>query len=442
MRHGIGLWVLCTLACAGTSARPTPPPPPDFTQIPGTAEAPVGFDGTSNGLVDEATHQADLAAFNEVETVAGGLGPLFNAPSCRTCHDTPTAGGSSQVTELRVGHLDAQGNFVTPEVPIAGGTAVVTGRSLINDRAICPSGAFPAQDIQEHVPEGESIRALRLSISVLGDGFVEAVPDQTLIAVAKWQCQQLGGEVCGTVSAVPVLEAAGTFAAGRFGWKNQQATLLSFSADAYLNEIGITNRLLPTEATTICDTVADPEDRVGPDGLSDLDRFARFIRATKAPSRDPKLAVSSAAKAGQSLFQSIGCGTCHLHTLVTAPAGLVLHGGAYAVPPALGSRSFHPYSDYLLHDVATGDGITLAVLEHHGSRFKESASRYQFGAPLIRTAPLWGLRTRSRLMHDGQSVTVREAILRHGGEAAGSVARFGELDPGAQEQLLTFLRSL
>jgi CxxC motif-containing protein (DUF1111 family) len=442
MRHAVCLWVLCTLACVGSSAKPTPPPPPDFTQIPGTAEAPVGFDGLSNGLVDQATHLHDLAAFNEIEDVAGGLGPLFNASSCRACHDTPTAGGSSQVTELRVGHLDTQGNFVTPEVPLAGGAAVVTGRSLINDRAICPSGAFPAEEIQEHVPDGETIRALRLSISVLGDGFVEAVPDQTLIAVAKWQCQQMGTEVCGTVSAVPVLEAPGTYAAGRFGWKNQQASLLSFSADAYLNEMGVTNRLLPTEPTTLCDTVADPEDRTGQDGLSDLDRFARFIRATKAPARDLRLSTTAAAKNGQVVFESIGCGTCHLHTLVTAPAGTVLHGGAYTVPAALGSRAIHPYSDYLLHDVGTGDGIAVAVLEHHGSRYREMASHYQFGAPLIRTAPLWGLRTRSRLMHDGQSVTLREALLRHGGEAAGAVSRFGALDAGAQEQLLTFLRSL
>ena len=442
MRHVVGLWVLCTLGCLGSSAAPRPPPPPDFSQTPGTAEASTGFDGLSNGMVDEATHQRDLAAFDEMETIASGLGPLYNASSCRACHDTPVAGGSSQVLELRVGHVDSQGNFGFPEIPIAGGTAMVTGRTLINDRAICPNGAFPATDIQEHVPDSETIRAHRLSVSVLGDGYVEAVPDQTLIAIARAQCQGMGSEVCGTVVAVPVLEAPGTFAAGRFGWKNQQATLLSFAADAYLNEMGITSRLLPNEPTSVCDTVADPEDRMEADGLSDLDHFARFVRATKAPSRDVRVAASSEAKNGRVAFETIGCGNCHLHTLVTAPAGTVLHGGAYVVPAALGSRAFHPYSDYLLHDVGTGDGMVLSVLEHHGQRFKEMASRYQFGAALIRTAPLWGLRTRSRLMHDGQSLTLREAIRRHGGEAAGSVTRFGQLSPDVQEQVITFLRSL
>src|SRR5262249_939356 len=170
MRHAVVLWVLCTIGCAvpGVSPRPAPPPPPpDFTQTPGTAEAPGGFDGSARGMGDEASPQRDLAPFNEGEPVAPGLAPLFNAPSCRSCHDTPTAGGSSQVTELRVGHLDTQGNFVAPEIPIAGGTAVVRGRTVVNDRAICPSGAFPATEIQEHVPESETIRALRLSISVL-----------------------------------------------------------------------------------------------------------------------------------------------------------------------------------------------------------------------------------------------------------------------------------
>src|SRR5262249_60136685 len=100
--------------------------------------------------------------------------------------------------------------------------------------------------------------------------------------------------------------------------------------------MGITNRLLPNEPTSLCDTVADPEDRLEADGLSDLDHFARFVRATKAPSRDIRVAATSEAKNGRVAFETIGCGNCHLHTLVTAPAGTVPPRGAHLVPPAPG----------------------------------------------------------------------------------------------------------
>src|SRR5512143_3048727 len=201
----------------------------------GPQEAPAAFDGATNGLVDAATHQADTEVFDEVEDISDGLGPLYNAQSCRECHQNPQSGGISQVTELRVGHLDRKGRFVKPSVPIADGAAVITGRTLINDRAICPNGAFPTLEIQERVPDTETIRTLRTSLNLLGDGFVEAVPDETLTEIAARQCRETHGRICGKAISVPVLEAPGTTRIGRFGWKDQHASLLSFSADAYLN---------------------------------------------------------------------------------------------------------------------------------------------------------------------------------------------------------------
>src|SRR5713226_2629988 len=133
-------------------------------------EAPTGFDNKTNGLVDDATHAADQAKFEETEAIADGLGPLYNAQSCRECHQNPTSGGSSQVSELRVGHNDAKGQFQNPAIPINHGAEIIKGRSLINDRAICPSGAFPNTEIQEHVPDTENIRTFRVSLNVLGDG--------------------------------------------------------------------------------------------------------------------------------------------------------------------------------------------------------------------------------------------------------------------------------
>src|SRR5579859_4000310 len=108
-----------------------------------SGEAPTGFDNKSNGMVDDATHQADQVKFEEVEGLADGLGPLYNAQSCRECHQNPTSGGPSQVTELRVGHLGPDRRFQNPNIPIAGGAETISGRTLVNDRAICPSGAFP-----------------------------------------------------------------------------------------------------------------------------------------------------------------------------------------------------------------------------------------------------------------------------------------------------------
>src|SRR5262249_53870121 len=147
---------------------------------------------------------------------------------------------------------------------------------------ICPSAAFPDIDIQERVPDTETIRSTRASLSVLGAGFVEALDDATLLDLASKQCRLSHGKVCGQAVKVPVLEAPGVTPVGRFGWKDQQGSLVSFSADAYLNEMGITNALLPAEVTDLCNTAAEPNDRPGPDGLTDLEHFARFVRATKA----------------------------------------------------------------------------------------------------------------------------------------------------------------
>src|SRR6266481_9121839 len=322
------------------------------TQFP---DAPTGFDNKTNGVVDDGTHQADQMKFDEVEQLSDGLGPLYNAQSWRECHQSPVSGAASQVTELRVGHQGPDGHFRNPEIAIAHGTEVIAGRSLVYDRAICPNASFPNNEIQERVPETETIRTFRLSLNLLGDGFVEAVADQTLIDLAQQQCKSSHRKICGQILQVPIVEAPGQMSVGRFGWKDQHASLLSFAADAYLNEMGITNRLQPDEVTKLCNSASEPNDMPGPDGLSDIDHFARFVRATKAPARDSELANSTAARKGNGLFDKIGCGTCHTETLTTAPAGTKINGGTFTIPAALGSTTFHPYGDFLMHDIGTGD---------------------------------------------------------------------------------------
>jgi CxxC motif-containing protein (DUF1111 family) len=291
----------------------------------------------------------------------------------------------------------------------------------VNDRAICAQA-------QERAPGTERIHALRMSLNTLGDGFVEAIDDSTLQKIAAQQPAISGGKIAGLLIQVPVLEAPGQTRAGRFGWKNQHASLLSFASDAYINEQGITNRLNPTDTTTLCKTTSDPEDVPDANGMADIDRFATFMRGTMAPPVDSALMATADAQAGQQIFSGIGCSNCHVPSITTAPPGTVINGGTFTVPAALGNKIIHPYGDFLLHDVGTGDGIV-----QNGP--PSTANR-------MRTMPLWGLRTRDRLMHDGLSNTRNDAILRHRGEASFVTDRYSRLRQQQKDQLITFLNSL
>src|SRR5438132_2044830 len=439
-----------TLVASTLAACPLGPPPPP-TSVPGpsdAADAATGFDNRSNGVADDSTHQADQETFDEVEDILDGLGPLYNAQSCRECHQNPTSGGASQVSELRVGHNAPDGRFQNADIPIARGAVVISGRTLVDDGATCPNAQFPDSEVQERVPDTETIRTTRLSLNLLGDGLVEAVADETLLEIARVQRRTTRGTIRGQALYVPILEAPGETRVGRFGWKHQHVSLLSFSADAYLNEMGITSRLFPDEVTTLCNTAAEPNNTTGADGLADIDRFARFLRATKAPARDTVLAATPAARRGSQLFEAIGCATCHVRTLVTAAAGTVLNGGRDTIPPALGERAFHPFGDFLLHNVGTGDGIVMAMPEHYGPAVYKIVWR-EFSIDSVgrtrnkvRTAPLWGVRLRPRLMHDGASLTLRDAIVRHRGEASDVSDRFRKLTQSDQDAIIEFLKSL
>jgi CxxC motif-containing protein (DUF1111 family) len=406
-------------------------------------EALSGYDNQPNGLTDLASFNMDRGQFEQTEFIGDGLGPIFNAQSCRECHQNPVTGSTSQVKELRAGHQDAFGNFVGATATLADGTVTIPNRSLINQRAICPAVDtitlngqpytfnFPQTQGQERISTAETIRAFRMSLNTLGDGFVESISDQTLLNLASNQCSNTGGLICGETVRVPVLEANGALAIGRFGWKNQHASLLSFSSDAYLNEMGVSNRLPPNnvDVTRICDVIPDPNNATtDSEGLQDIDRFARFMRATKVPPRDTALANSPDGLAGASLFHNVGCDICHVSSITTAPPGTSVDAGAFIVPDSLGNKIIHPYSDFLLHNIGTGDGI----VQNGG---QETAQR-------MRTPPLWGVRTRTELLHDGRSNTFFDTIQRHRGAAQPVTNNFNSLSTTQQNQLITFLRSL
>ena len=401
---------------------------------PSATEAPAGFDtptivgspgsqSVSNGIVEPAgdSYAADQLQFERTHDATTGLGPVFNARACADCHQNPVSGGASQFTEVRVGHRDASGNFANPTVLIDDGQVTIAGRSIINDRALIP-------EAQEHVPTTESIHALRAALNVLGDGFVEAIDDRTLEQIAARQPELSGGRIHGEVIEVPVLEAPGQVRVGRFGWKNQHSSLLSFIGDAYLNEMGVTNRLRPNDITSIGKITSDPEDVPDNVGLADIDHFAQFVRGTKVPPRDAVLAASSDGRAGHVLFEKLGCATCHVETILTAPPGTMINGGMFTVPDALGNKLIHPFSDFLLHDLETGDGIVQAGPQDTADK--------------LRTAPLWGLRMRPRYMHDLRSSTLQNAIERHLGEARQVSERFEALSHIEKQQLFSFLSSL
>lgn len=374
-------------------------------------EAPTGFDNRSNGAVDPRAFRADRQLFEKRETIEDGLGPVFNGASCAECHLNPVPGGDSRVFVVRAGRFDGV-NFI----PSPGG-------SLIHAKAINPA-------IHEELLPGYDVVAMRRSLSVLGDGFVEAIGDDALYAIANQQPVQSEGRIAGQVIQVPLLEAPGMTRAGRFGWKNVHASLVSFAGDAYVNEMGITTPMFPTEdlsngrSVAAFDSVRDPDEADN----NDIEAFARFMRATKAPSRDEGLGATSDSQTGENVFNSIGCAICHVTSFTTLPAGTLINGNTFRVPEALGDKTIHPYSDFLLHDVGTGDGI----VQNGGPQTRNK----------IRTAPLWGLRTRGLLLHDGSATTVEQAIFRHAGEASFVADNYRALSKKKQARLITFLRSL
>ncbi len=426
-----------------------------------TSEAPTGMDTLTNDatFVTQATHDGDRATFEERDDVKKGLGPVYNAQSCAECHQNPVTGGISQISELRAGHNDSSGNFVPATLTINDGGGLpggitIANRSLINQRATCPgvvtdndstSPTFgqiiynhPNEQAQERVPGAETVRTRRMTTNLLGLGFVESISNTTLQNIPNGQPNGMKGQV----TFVPVAEANNALRIGRFGWKDQDASLLTFASGAYLNEMGITNRFNTSEVTTLCDDVPDttrcnnnPNVVCGEDPDNDIDAFARFMRATKAPSRDARLAATNDAQVGASLFHSVGCDICHIQSLTTAPPGTLINGGAFTVPPALGNKIIHPFSDFLLHDVGTGDGIAQVNNPNTGQLDQTMKNK-------LRTAPLWGVRTRNELMHDGENYTRNEAILRHANEANGVINNYRALSTTQKNQLVTFLNSL
>lgn len=343
------------------------------------------------------------ADFESVETVTpDGLGPVFNGTSCAGCHSSPATGGASTTVETRFGSI-LNGKFD----PMA-----EFGGSLIQTTGIGPQGS--CDFVGESVPSEATIVAGRLTTPLFGLGLVDAVPDAVFKVIAVTE-RIFSPSTAGRVHMVTDL-ASSHLAVGKFGWKAQVPNLHQFAGDAYLNEMGITNPVFPEESCPQgdCNLLAcNPVSTLNDDG-SGVTKFTNFMTFLAAPPRGP---VSNDVRHGEALFFAVGCFSCH------APA---LQTGASPVA-ALRHVTFFPFSDFLLHDMGSlGDGIEQGQAK--GSE--------------MRTAPLWGVRTRAKLLHDGRATTLEAAILAHDGQGGKSRHAFASLGTSAKNQLIAFLKSL
>jgi CxxC motif-containing protein (DUF1111 family) len=357
--------------------------------------------------------QLGRAEFERDAEIQDGLGPLFNESACNRCHNRGGVGGAGLQTVVLAGRLDA-GGF--DSLSFEGGPAfAVTSVSQLRSASVrqaIPDCRLPSDG--ESVPERANVVARRRTTALFGLGLVDATPDATFIALAQKQPSKVRGRPAFVTNIVQQ-----RLTLGKFGWKAQFPTLVQFAGAAFLNELGITNPEFSNEQTPFgkqalllgCDLVPGLED----DGRK-VRRATDFMTLLTPPSpleQDPD------ARAGDALFTTIGCASCHVRTLTSGQSPIA----------ALAHRDYHPFSDFLLHDMgALADGIG-----------NDGAAR----PSEMRTAPLWGLHLNpDRLLHDGRAKTPASAITQHDGQALAARNAFNSLSEKQQHQLLAFLQTL
>lgn len=348
-------------------------------------------------------------------TAEEGLGPIFNKDACSDCHTAPIGGwGSTTVTRFA---FTDKGAF--DDLSMLGGP-------LLQVSALS-EGCF------ETVPPEANITTLRLTNSSLAFGLIEAI-DSADIAANDDPLDTDADGISGRVRWVEPVESRGTLRAGRFGWKAQVATVLTFSADASHNELGLTNRFFEaenapngdTDILAACDSTPDPEDGPDGEGFDFIDRVTEFQRFLGPPPQTPRSGMS-----GEAIFNAIGCAKCHVAEWQT-PDDPKLEA-------ALRGKTIRPYSDFLLHNMGLlGDGFIDGPAEDLE----------------MRTPTLWNLRTRDPMLHDGRASggTFEQRVAGPGGaidwhraiasEARASGQAFFALSPVDQAKVVAFLDSL
>jgi mono/diheme cytochrome c family protein len=378
------IWVTVSGALAGH-----PNAPGALLEVPafgpGRAAAldqPAGRDVASNDL---ATQGAKL--FRADFTPAQGLGPLFNRQSCVQCHQAPTVGGmglDGLAVVRRVGRFDG-GSFD----PLVG-----AGGPVARDHSVAELGV-PC-DLAAGPPAAANLISVRNAPALYGLGLIDTIPD----AVIRVGAAAPGG---GRINIIR--DALGNERVGRFGWKADTPTLEQFIAEAFRNELGITNPLAPADLVTAGADCGGPKAALDDDGT-----VVRAVTAYIAALPPPPSRVGPQHRAGQSLFSTLGCAACHTPALSANGIDIPL------------------YSDLLLHDV--------------GLAMDDRVLQGQATGKDWRTTPLWGLGTRSRFLHDGRATSVTNAILAHDGEAAAATKSFRQLNGDERATLIAFLSAL
>ena len=393
----LSLFLAATLDAQRQRAVGRPGPAPTVTPAAG---------GPLPGLT--TSQRSDFADgredFSEDEEVLEGLGPVFNERSCAACHNIPAIGGGSTRTVTRFARR-VNGTF----------DALTTlGGMLVQDHAIGPADGSSHPFRPETVPAQATIVVRRRSPPLFGLGFVDATPDADFVALAATQTSTRD-RVAGRVSLVDNARA-GMKTVGKFGWKAHVPTLIQFAGDAYVNELGITTPDFPNENCpqgNCAELAFNPLPGINDDG-GGVVLLHNFMTLLAAP---PRGAQNRDTSEGESTFERIGCAQCQVDTMRT---------GEHPIA-ALDRKNYHPYSDFLLHDMgALGDGLEMG-----------SAAGNE-----LRTAPLWGLRFITRYLHDGRATTLDAAILAHDGQARPARDRYAALTGQAKTKLMAFLGSL
>jgi CxxC motif-containing protein (DUF1111 family) len=404
--------------------------------------------------VDPAAFQVALENFDQEEEIGDGIGPTFNDVKCSACHGIPVIGGSGTQIERRFGRVTNGIFFGFDRAPDNhGGTLrqLFSNPSYTNGTVTC-NIAIDAE------PATANIHNVgRRALPLFGLGLVDAMPDGFFDLVAALEPAETRGTVLRAIPQFPDSrdpnQSLTKKRVARFGIKNQQTNLVSFSGDAYVNEMGITtqscykgksilafanenypNNVSPAPGCNGGD-LAQPQttpgvptetddavgDCTGKDEIQgDLLNFRIFMEGLAPPPSaglDPITAV-----VGAYLYVTTGCADCHLAVPFVTPSN-PFNG----VP---GNFVFFPFSDFLVHDMGSlGDGIgntgdTVAVTRQ------------------MRTAPLWGVRFNTQLLHDGRAHSVTEAIVAHDGQGAGARIRFQALSGSDKATLARFVNAL